>query len=322
MCSQNDQRDVGIILSHVCWGWTPPPPARQVGQPQPKPPSRHGDQGGGGATGLRERGNDTSRSTGRSGRQNAATRRNMRREDWVTVQGPVKEQQPDGMSHRGGGKWASVPSPPPPQSNFPPAHGFGWGMPVTGARNRSPSAQPLPVAGPWSYSDALPYESCVDGAAHVQWAAVGPSRPEYFAVQKLLHPVPPGVRLFIDGLRAEAEGRALEGAEGGGGCPSGSNAQSTTRQVTPPFHRYTCPHVRARTHTQTRAHTHTHTHSYTPIPTRTRTRPRPHARLCTHRHTQAHMLYYGQEAVDQCARGHASPPMRSEHMRIAERVGV
>ena len=50
MCSQIDQRDVGIILSHVCWGRTPPPPppARQEGQPQPKPPSRHGDQGGGG----------------------------------------------------------------------------------------------------------------------------------------------------------------------------------------------------------------------------------------------------------------------------------
>ena len=61
--------------------------------------------GGGGTptTGLRERGNDSSRSTGRSGRQNAATRRNMRREERVTVQGPVKEQQPDGMSHRGGG---------------------------------------------------------------------------------------------------------------------------------------------------------------------------------------------------------------------------
>ena len=54
-------------------------------------------------TGLRERGNDTSKSTGRSGRQNAAIRRNMRREERVTVQGPVKEQQPDGMSHRGGG---------------------------------------------------------------------------------------------------------------------------------------------------------------------------------------------------------------------------
>ena len=56
-------------------------------------------------TGLRERGNDTSRSTGRSGRQKAATRRNMRRDERVTVQGPVKEQQPDGMSHggRGGG---------------------------------------------------------------------------------------------------------------------------------------------------------------------------------------------------------------------------
>ena len=52
---------------------------------------------------LRERGTDTSRSTGRSGRQNAATRRNMRREDRVTVQGPVKEQQPDGMSHGGRG---------------------------------------------------------------------------------------------------------------------------------------------------------------------------------------------------------------------------
>ena len=34
--------------------------------------------------------NDTSRSTGRSGRQKAATRRNMRREDRGTVQGPVR----------------------------------------------------------------------------------------------------------------------------------------------------------------------------------------------------------------------------------------
>ena len=55
-------------------------------------------------TGLRELGNDTSKSTGRSGRQQAATRRNMRREERVTVQGPVKEQQPDGMSHRGAGQ--------------------------------------------------------------------------------------------------------------------------------------------------------------------------------------------------------------------------
>ena len=64
--------------------------------------------GGGGSaqprhtnTGLRERGNGTSKSTGRSGRQNAATRRNMRREERVTVQGPVKKQQTDGMSHGG-----------------------------------------------------------------------------------------------------------------------------------------------------------------------------------------------------------------------------
>ena len=55
-------------------------------------------------TGLHERGKDTSRSTGRSGRQEAATRHNMRRDELVTVQGPVKKKQPDGMSHRGGGR--------------------------------------------------------------------------------------------------------------------------------------------------------------------------------------------------------------------------
>ena len=51
---------------------------------------RGGRPGGGGG-----------KSTDRSGRQNAATRRNMRREERVTVQSPVKEQQPDGMSHGG-----------------------------------------------------------------------------------------------------------------------------------------------------------------------------------------------------------------------------
>ena len=59
--------------------------------------------GGGSNDGTPRSGNDTSKSTGRSGRQKAATRRNMRREERVTVQGPVKEQQPDGMSHRGAG---------------------------------------------------------------------------------------------------------------------------------------------------------------------------------------------------------------------------
>ena len=101
----------------------PPPPPRRPsptrlrGAPLPLPHGgvRHvGELNGGGGehslgtptTGIRERGNDTSKSTGRSGRQNAATRRNMRREERVTVQGPVKEQPPDGMSrgaavHRG-----------------------------------------------------------------------------------------------------------------------------------------------------------------------------------------------------------------------------
>ena len=35
---------------------------------------------------------------------NALTRRNMQREERVTVQGPVKKQQPDRMSHRGWGR--------------------------------------------------------------------------------------------------------------------------------------------------------------------------------------------------------------------------
>ena len=67
---------------------------------EPLPPRHIQHSPGTPTTGLRERGNDTSKSTGRSGRQNAATQRNMRREERVTVQGPVKEQQPDGMSHR------------------------------------------------------------------------------------------------------------------------------------------------------------------------------------------------------------------------------
>ena len=50
---------------------------------------------------LRQREKDTSRNTGRSGRQNAVTRYSTRREERVTVQGPVKKQQPNRMSHRG-----------------------------------------------------------------------------------------------------------------------------------------------------------------------------------------------------------------------------
>ena len=41
------------------------------------------------------------RNTGRSGRQNAVTRRSTPREERVTVQGPVKKLQPDEMSYRG-----------------------------------------------------------------------------------------------------------------------------------------------------------------------------------------------------------------------------
>ena len=51
-------------------------------------------------TGLRQCGNDATRNTGRSGRQNTATRCSTRREEWKTVQGPVKKL----LLHRGWGR--------------------------------------------------------------------------------------------------------------------------------------------------------------------------------------------------------------------------
>ena len=70
----------------------------------------------------------------------------MRREERVTVQGPVKEQQPDGMSHRGGvRRWLCL------HPLVPPA--LGWGV-ESGARSPPPS--PKPSARPTaSLLDAL-----------------------------------------------------------------------------------------------------------------------------------------------------------------------
>ena len=49
MCSQNDQRDVGIILSHVCWGRTPPLPgtAGRAAPAQTPPPGTATKEGEG-----------------------------------------------------------------------------------------------------------------------------------------------------------------------------------------------------------------------------------------------------------------------------------
>ena len=65
------------------------------------------------STGPRCRGNDTTRNTGRNGRQIALAGRSTRTDERVTVQGPVKKPQPDGMSH-GGSAGAVHPPPPPP----------------------------------------------------------------------------------------------------------------------------------------------------------------------------------------------------------------
>ena len=91
------------LVSGGGWGRAPhPPPTPPLTQRGTSCHIQHSPNTP--TTGLRERRNDTSKSTGRSSRQNAATRRNMRRAEWVTVQGPVKKQQPDGMSHRGGSR--------------------------------------------------------------------------------------------------------------------------------------------------------------------------------------------------------------------------
>ena len=82
-------------------------------------------------TGLRQRGNDTTRNTGRSGRQKALTPRIVRREERVTVKGPVKRPQTDGMSHRGGlctqnvqKTGMALPFPPVPLNPCPPIPPF------------------------------------------------------------------------------------------------------------------------------------------------------------------------------------------------------
>ena len=55
----------------------------------------------------------------------------MRREERVTVQGPVKKQQPDGMSHGGGGRWGPRKAPAPPAQHagklFSPRYGAAHG---------------------------------------------------------------------------------------------------------------------------------------------------------------------------------------------------
>ena len=85
-------------------------------------------------------------------RPNAATRRNMRREDRVTVQGPVKKQQPDGMSHRGGASPRVPPRRQKPDPDPPPPPTLGGLQPTVGGvgswcpnpRSRPP---PPPVGG-------------------------------------------------------------------------------------------------------------------------------------------------------------------------------
>ena len=120
----------GSCMAVVSWGWEGGLPTtgrhwRANGT------SRHIQHSPGTpTTGLCKCRKDTSKSTGRSGRQKAATRRNMRREERVTVQAPVKKQQPDGMSHKGAqGSWAHPcarsaavlqPRPRPPTHTLPP----------------------------------------------------------------------------------------------------------------------------------------------------------------------------------------------------------
>ena len=77
----------------------------------------------------------------------------MRREERVTVQGPVKEQRPDGMSHGGLGNGPSVPPPPhTPWSHLLLAHCFGDGntLPSRGDGGRGGQAPPKRLVCLWA----------------------------------------------------------------------------------------------------------------------------------------------------------------------------
>ena len=91
----------------------------------------------------------------------------MRREDRVTVQGPVKKQRPDGMSHRGGTHLR--PPPPPPQKQplwrgggAGGASGSGMGLDchpdARGHRPPTPASQPrIVVLGLWKAGPHGPF---------------------------------------------------------------------------------------------------------------------------------------------------------------------
>ena len=88
--------------------------------------------------------------TGRSGRQNALTRRNMRREGRATARSPVKKPQPDGMSHGGGGGTSPLPMHPwgcpqsPAWESHCPSQCVGVGQGCIGSPPGRPAyAQPL-----------------------------------------------------------------------------------------------------------------------------------------------------------------------------------
>ena len=89
--------------------------------------------------------------TGRSGRQKEATRCNMRREERVTVQGPVKKQQPDVMSH--GGYLSPLPMqpcpclPPSPLEKVPQTRFYDSRPPALGFAGPNPRPPPLPATG-------------------------------------------------------------------------------------------------------------------------------------------------------------------------------
>ena len=181
-------------------------------------------------TGLRERGNDTSKSTGRSGRQNAATRRNMRREERVTVQGPVKKQQRDGMSHRGGFRTPLTPPPLAKGREGPPASGRVSGGPGPGSNAGQPEAHCMVM---------LPAGRCCDVPGWTRGGGCDSAGP------RTLTPPPRFTSPCQDTYPADAHPSAhksvLESAnprmdsEGASGCPW-STARATApslRQPTP-----------------------------------------------------------------------------------------
>ena len=124
----------------------------------------------------------------------------------MTVQGPVKEQQPDGLSHRGGGGGAVVRRKVMSSSNRFPRGGFrqrGLSRPDLSTTTKSPT-YPLTTCPTFL---PFPRQAPMD---HYDWATLSPDRHRH---RQLLSPSPP-MRAFEGPSDTATHDAAMQAFEG------------------------------------------------------------------------------------------------------------